>query len=171
MLGISYNNNCGLFLLERQLVLQCMRIFKWFYYILFECILSNSRQKRSRYARNGSGPAVQQIFYCTNLTTRKMRFLQSWVVNRGTIPKCSQLRDYCLSDIYEIEKADLKELITGKNVALIIDTQWWGRKICPWYNGRYSWLWSFILKWKIRRTSAWHVFWAKQKKKNQFLRQ
>ena len=34
-LGISYNNNCGLFLFERQLVLQCMRYLSDFtmYYL------------------------------------------------------------------------------------------------------------------------------------------
>ena len=49
------------------------------------------------------------------------KFLQSRVVNGGTIPKCSQLRDYYLFDVYEVEKADLKERIRGKNVALIVD--------------------------------------------------
>ena len=49
------------------------------------------------------------------------KFLQSRVVNGGTIPKCSQLRDYYLFDIYEVEKADLIERIRGKNVALIVD--------------------------------------------------
>lgn len=53
--------------------------------------------------------------------TEMRKFLQSRVINGGTIPKCSQLRDYYLFDVYEVEKADLKERIRGKNVALIVD--------------------------------------------------
>jgi len=48
-------------------------------------------------------------------------FLQSRVSNGGAIPKCSQLRDYYLFDVYEAEKADLKKLVKDKNVALIVD--------------------------------------------------
>ncbi|KAJ7389613.1 hypothetical protein OS493_029952 [Desmophyllum pertusum] len=32
-----------------------------------------------------------------------------------------QLRDYYLFDVYEVEKAELKKLVKGKNVALIVD--------------------------------------------------
>lgn len=49
------------------------------------------------------------------------KFLQSRVINGGTIPKCSQLCDCYLFDVYEVEKADLKEHIRGENVALIVD--------------------------------------------------
>ena len=48
-------------------------------------------------------------------------FLQSRVVNGGAIPKCSQLRDYYLLDVYQAEKADLKEIIKNKRLALIAD--------------------------------------------------
>ena len=48
-------------------------------------------------------------------------FLQSRVVNGGAIPKCSQLRDYYLFDVYQAEKADLKEIIKNKRLALIAD--------------------------------------------------
>ena len=48
-------------------------------------------------------------------------FLQSKVSNGGAIPKCSQLRDYYLFDVYEVEKAELKKHFKGKNVALIVD--------------------------------------------------
>ena len=47
--------------------------------------------------------------------------LQSKVSNGGAIPKCSQLRDYYLFDVYEVEKAELKNLVKGKNLALIVD--------------------------------------------------
>lgn len=49
------------------------------------------------------------------------KFLQSRVINGGAIPKCSQLRDCYLFDVYEVEKADLKDRVRGKNVALIVD--------------------------------------------------
>ena len=48
-------------------------------------------------------------------------FLQSRVVNGGAIPKCSQLRDYYLFDVYQTETANLKENIKNKKVALIVD--------------------------------------------------
>jgi len=48
-------------------------------------------------------------------------FLQSKVSNGGAIPKCSQLRDYYLFDVYEVERAELKNLVKGKNLALIVD--------------------------------------------------
>ena len=49
-------------------------------------------------------------------------FLQSRVVNGGeAIPKCSQLRDYYLFDVYQTEKADLKEIIKNKRLALIVE--------------------------------------------------
>ena len=41
-------------------------------------------------------------------------FLQSRVVNGGAIPKCSQLRDYYLFDVYQTERANLKEIIENK---------------------------------------------------------
>lgn len=44
------------------------------------------------------------------------KFLQSRVVNGGTIPKCSQLRDYYLFNVYEVKRAYKR-----KNVALIVD--------------------------------------------------
>lgn len=53
--------------------------------------------------------------------TEMRKFLQSRVINGGTIPKCCQLRDYYLFDVYEVEKADLKKCKRGKNVALIVD--------------------------------------------------
>ena len=46
-------------------------------------------------------------------------FLQSRVVNGGAIPKCSHLCDYYLFDVYE--RANLKEIIKNKKVALIVD--------------------------------------------------
>ena len=48
-------------------------------------------------------------------------FLQSSVVNGGAIPKCSPLHDYCLFDVYQTERANLKEIIKNKNVALVED--------------------------------------------------
>lgn len=48
-------------------------------------------------------------------------FLQSRVVNGGAIPKCSPLHDYCLFDVYQTERANLKEIIKNKNVALVED--------------------------------------------------
>ena len=48
-------------------------------------------------------------------------FLQSHVVNGGAIPKCSQLRDYYLFDVYQTERANLKEIMKNKKVALIVD--------------------------------------------------
>ena len=48
-------------------------------------------------------------------------FLQLRVVNGGPIPKCSQLHDYYLFDVYQTERANLKEIITNKKVALIVD--------------------------------------------------
>ena len=50
-----------------------------------------------------------------------MRFLQSRVLNGGAIPKSSQLRDYYLSDVYQTEKSQLKEMLQNKKVALIVD--------------------------------------------------
>lgn len=48
-------------------------------------------------------------------------FLQTKVTNGGAIPKCSQLRDYYLFDVYEVEKSELKHLVKDKNVALVVD--------------------------------------------------
>lgn len=48
-------------------------------------------------------------------------FIQTRVINGGAIPKSSQLRDYYLFDVYKVEKAELKSLLTGKNVAIIAD--------------------------------------------------
>lgn len=48
-------------------------------------------------------------------------FLQSRVVNGGATPKCSQLRDYYLFDVYQTKRANLKEIIKNKKVALIVD--------------------------------------------------
>lgn len=53
--------------------------------------------------------------------TEMRKFLQSRVINGGTIPKCCQLCDYYLFDVYEVKKADLKKCKRGKNVALIVD--------------------------------------------------
>ena len=41
-------------------------------------------------------------------------FLQSRVVNGGAIPKCPQLCDYYLFDVYQTERANLKEIIKNK---------------------------------------------------------
>ena len=49
------------------------------------------------------------------------KFLQTRVANGGAIPKCSQLRDYYLFDVYQTERAALKELVMNKRVALIVD--------------------------------------------------
>ena len=46
-------------------------------------------------------------------------FLNTRVVNRGAIPKASQLHDYYLFDVYQVEKGELKKRV--KNVALIVD--------------------------------------------------
>ena len=49
-------------------------------------------------------------------------FLHSRVVNGGAIPKCSQLCNYYLFDVYQTERANLKEIIKiNKKVALIVD--------------------------------------------------
>ena len=57
-------------------------------------------------------------------------FLNNRVVNGGAIPKASQLRDYYLFDVYQIEKAELKNRVKGKKVALIAD------ELCD-RDGRY----------------------------------
>lgn len=49
------------------------------------------------------------------------KFLQARVANGGAIPKCSQLRDCYLFDVYQTERAALKELVANKQVALIVD--------------------------------------------------
>ena len=49
------------------------------------------------------------------------KFLDTRVVNGGAIPKASQLRDYYLFDVYQVEKDELKKKIEDKNVALIVD--------------------------------------------------
>ena len=49
------------------------------------------------------------------------KFLQTQVANGGAIPKCSQLRDCYLLDVYQTERAALKELVANKQVALIVD--------------------------------------------------
>lgn len=43
--------------------------------------------------------------------------------NGGSIPKCSQLRDHYLFDVYEAERTELKSLVRGKKVALIADEE------------------------------------------------
>ena len=48
-------------------------------------------------------------------------FLQTRVANGGAIPKCSQLHDCYMFDIYQTERAALKELVANKQVALIVD--------------------------------------------------
>ena len=47
--------------------------------------------------------------------------LQTRVANGGAIPKCLQLHDCYLFDVYEKERAALKELVANKQVALIVD--------------------------------------------------
>lgn len=47
-------------------------------------------------------------------------FLKSRVVNGGAIPKRTQLREY-LFDVYECEKQELKDKISKKNVAVMVD--------------------------------------------------
>ena len=37
------------------------------------------------------------------------------------IPKCSQLRDYFLFDLYEVEKPELKQRVKDEKVALVVD--------------------------------------------------
>lgn len=49
------------------------------------------------------------------------QFLDTRVVNGGAIPKASQLRDYYLFDVYQVEKSELKKKIEGKPVALMVD--------------------------------------------------
>ena len=49
------------------------------------------------------------------------KFLEDNVGNGGSIPKCSQLRDRYLFDVYEAERTELKSLVRGKKVALIAD--------------------------------------------------
>lgn len=53
--------------------------------------------------------------------TEMRKFLHSRVANGDSIPKCSQLRDCYLFDVYKVEKEKLKERIRGKNVALMVD--------------------------------------------------
>ena len=48
------------------------------------------------------------------------KFLNTRVVNGGSIPKASQLRDYYLFDIYQVEKEELKKKTEDKNVASIV---------------------------------------------------
>ena len=47
--------------------------------------------------------------------------LQTRVANGGAIPKCSQLRDCYLFDVYQTERAALKDLVANKQVAMIVD--------------------------------------------------
>lgn len=49
------------------------------------------------------------------------QFLKTRVLNGGAIPKCSQLRDYYLFDVYQVEREVMKEKVKGKKVALIVD--------------------------------------------------
>ena len=49
------------------------------------------------------------------------KFLQARVANGGAIPKCSQLRDCYLFGVYHTERAALKEVVTNKQIALIVD--------------------------------------------------
>ena len=49
------------------------------------------------------------------------KFLQARVANGGAIPKCSQLRDCYLFDVYQTERAALKEVVANKQIALIVD--------------------------------------------------
>ena len=48
-------------------------------------------------------------------------FLKTRVSNGGAIPKWSQLRDYYLFDVYQVEREVMKEKVKGKKVALIVD--------------------------------------------------
>ena len=48
-------------------------------------------------------------------------FLKSRVSNGGAIPRCSQLRDYYFFDVYQIERAEMKEKVKDKRVALMVD--------------------------------------------------
>ena len=49
------------------------------------------------------------------------KFLLARVANGGAIPKCSQLRDCYLFDVYQTERAALKEVVANKQIALIVD--------------------------------------------------
>ena len=83
-----------------------------------------------------TGPQVEKVKVCqewikactaANVPLHKddnpvmRKFLHTRVVNGGAIPKALQLRDYYLFDVYEVEKAELKKMVKGKNVALIVD--------------------------------------------------
>ena len=54
------------------------------------------------------------IKVCTEANPLTREFLQSRVVNSGAILKCSQLCDYYLFDVYQTERANLKEIIKKK---------------------------------------------------------
>ena len=88
-----------------------------------KCIFSHCRQKRLRCARNGwiKACCAANIPLHKSDNTEMRKILQSRVVNGGSIPKCSQLRDCYLFDVYKVEKEELKECIRGKNVALMVD--------------------------------------------------
>ena len=59
------------------------------------------------------------LYKSDNPVMRKV--LNTRVVNGGAIPKASQLHDYYLLDVYQLEKAGLKKKVKDKNVALIVD--------------------------------------------------
>jgi hypothetical protein len=70
---------------------------------------------------------IIKVFTSANIPLHKIdnpvmrKFLKTNVSNGGAIPKSSQLRDYYLFDLYEVERVQLKDMIQDKKVALIAD--------------------------------------------------
>lgn len=63
-------------------------------------------------------------FHCSSLTIKNCEIFSrlSRVTNGGAIPKCSQLHDYYLFDVNEVEKSDFKRRVKDKKkVALVVD--------------------------------------------------
>ena len=97
----------------------------------------NGKQQTFRTSLNSRTPAeVEKAKVCqewirvcaaSNIPLNKSdnpllrKFLSSRVINGGAIPKASQLRDYYLFDVYQMENNELKDLVKDKQVALIVD--------------------------------------------------
>ena len=47
--------------------------------------------------------------------------MKSCLTNGGAIQKCSQLRDYYLFDVYQVEKEAMREKVKEKEIALMVN--------------------------------------------------
>ena len=141
--GVFHSDNGLLFCSTCNVVLDHLRKS-----VLDKHLESSMHKKKASQSTNGKQQTIKTAFECkTRPQVEKVKVCEEWikactaanvplhksdnpvlrkfldtrVVNGGAIPKASQLRDYYLFDVYQVEKCELKKKVEGKNIALIVD--------------------------------------------------